>query len=273
MDVIIKESYEEISRYGANILAVEIRNNPDINLGLATGNTWLGVYKELIRIHNEEELDFSKVTTFNLDEYYGIGIDFNKSPKEDQSYARFMHENFFRHVNINQENTHIPDGLVLLENLDDYCEGYENEIKSRGGIDLQILGIGKDGHIGFNEPASSVKSRTRLEILDETTIDTNWEKFYRKAGGKKEDMPYFAITMGIGTILESKRGILMASGEEKAEIIAKALEGPLTAQITASYLPIYHPSLTVLLDEAAASKLERYEHYKHVEELKRKFLK
>ncbi len=277
MEVLIKPNYEGLSNYAAEIIANQIKEKPSSVLGLATGSTPTGTYSELIKMH-KKGLDFSEVSSFNLDEYLGIGIDLTKPPEQDQSYVRFMYENLFKHINIKPENTFVPDGKISIENgkinlkkLEDYCEFYEAEIKKRGGIDIQILGIGVDGHIGFNEPGSSLYSRTRLEALDKSTLEINWEKVYKKAGGKKEDMPHFAITMGVGTILEARHLLLLANGESKAEILAEALEGPITSQITASYLQ-FHPNLTVVADEEAAAKLSRRKHYRHVEELKRKFL-
>jgi len=271
MEIMIKSDYEEMSHFTAQIIANQIREKPNSVIGLATGSTPLGTYKKLIQMYKEEGLDFKEVSTFNLDEYFGIGIDLSKSPECDQSYARFMYENLFRHVNLNPDNTFVPNGRINGKNIEDYCREYEEKMKRRGGVDMQILGIGLDGHIGFNEPGSSLYSRTRLEFLDESTLEINWEKFYKKAGGKKEDMPHFAITMGIGTIFEAGHLLLLANGESKSEILKHALEGPITSQITASYLQL-HPKLTVLLDEQAANKLQRYNYYKHVEELKTKFL-
>jgi len=256
MEVIIKPNYEELSKYAAEIISRQIQEKPNSVLGLATGSTPEGLYKEIVRMRKEKALDFSKIVTFNLDEYYGLAID------SKQSYACFMHENLFKHININQENAHIPDGKIPLQEIENYCRQYENKIKENRGIDLQILGIGIDGHIGFNEPGSSLYSRTRLVVLDKTTIDTNWEKFFKKDGIAKENASSFAITMGIGTIFEAGRILLMASGKSKADIVAKFIEGPVTSQVPASFLQL-HPNVSVILDEDAASKLQRYEHYKY----------
>ena len=253
MEIIIKENYEEMSKAAANIIAKLIKAKPGCVLGFATGGTPIGTYKELIRMHKEEGLDFLSVKTFNLDEYLGIGIDLAKSYEQDQSYARFMHEELFKHINIKKENIHIPDGLA--KDPEKFCAWYEEEIKKVGGIDLQLLGIGGDGHWAFNEPGSSLASRTRVQSLAKQTLDDNYESFYKKAGIKKEDMPHFAITMGIGTILESKYALMIANGAKKAEIIAKALEGFITSQITATAIQMHPGKVTVILDSGAASKL------------------
>ncbi|MCM8784672.1 MAG: glucosamine-6-phosphate deaminase [Candidatus Omnitrophica bacterium] len=258
MRVIIKKNYEEMSKEAAKIVKDLIQKKENCVLGLATGSTPVGLYKELIRMHKEEGLDFSKVITFNLDEYYGL------SPDHPQSYRYFMDINLFNHINIKKDNTNVPDGKVPIEKIEQYCEWYEDMIKKVGGIDLQVVGIGGDGHIGFNEPGSSLNSRTRLVALDEQTIKDN-SRFFDKI----EDVPRFAITMGVGTILEAKEIILLANGEKKAEIVAKAIEGPITSQISASVLQL-HPKVTIILDEEAASKLKRKEYYKFASEAEKK---
>jgi glucosamine-6-phosphate deaminase len=213
---------------------------------------------------------FSSMTVLeNLDEYLGVGIDLDKPYDQDQSYARFMYEELFRHINIKKENIHIPDGLA--ENPQQYCEWYEEQIKKLGGIDLQILGIGGDGHWGFNEPGSSLASRTRVQALTQQTLDDNYEAFYKKAGIDRSKMPHFAITMGIGTILETKNIIMLANGKKKAEVVAKALEGPVTSQITASAIQLHPGGITVVLDKEAASKLQNIDYYKHVENMKKEY--
>ncbi|MDD3818736.1 MAG: glucosamine-6-phosphate deaminase [Actinomycetota bacterium] len=253
MDIIIKENYDEMSKCAADIIANCIKSKPSCVLGLATGSTPLGTYRELIKIHREEGLDFSQVRTFNLDEYLGIGMDLSKPYEEDQSYARFMYEEFFKYINIKKENIYIPDGLT--KEPEKFCQWYEDMIKKAGGIDLQLLGIGGDGHIGFNEPGSSFSSRTRVIPLTEQTLNDNYESFYRKAKIKKEDMPHFAITMGIGTILEAKQLLMIASGKKKAKVIARALQGPVTTEVPASALQIFNGKVTVVLDREAASEL------------------
>jgi len=204
-------------------------------------------------MYRDGDLDFSQVKTFNLDEYLGIGIDFNKPYEMDQSYARFMYEELFKHVNIKKENIYIPDGLT--KEPEKFCQWYEDMIKKAGGIDLQLLGIGVNGHIGFNEPGTPFSSRTRVVPLTEQTVDDNYESFYRKANIKKEDMPHFAITMGMGTILEAKQLLMIASGKKKAKVVAEALQGPVTTRIAASALQIFNGKVTVVLDKEAASEL------------------
>lgn len=253
MRVIITKDYNEMSRKAAKIIAEQISRKPNSVLGLATGSTPLGAYKELIRIHKEEDLDFSKIITFNLDEYYGL------APTHPQSYHYFMFENLFNHININPKNVHIPDGLA--KDVEAFCEQYEAEIKKASGIDLQLLGIGRDGHIAFNEPGSPLMGRTRQVALAEETVKDN-ARFFKS----EEEVPRLAITMGCGTIMEAKKIILLANGEGKADAVAATIEGPITSQITASILQM-HPNVTIIIDEAAASKLKRKSYYKHVEKL------
>lgn len=253
MRVIIEKDYETASRRGAEFVAEIVRNKPDAVLGLATGSTPLGLYVELIRLHQEEGLDFSKVTTFNLDEYYGL------LPGHDQSYHYFMQSNLLDHINISPAKINVPSGLA--SNVEAFCENYERMIADAGGIDVQILGIGVDGHIAFNEPGSSLSSRTRLKTLTEETIEDNARFFSRP-----EEVPRFAITMGIGTILEARKCIMLASGLRKAAVIAEAVEGPVTAQITASALQL-HSDVIVIVDEEAGSSLKRRNYYLHVERM------
>src|SRR5579872_4176984 len=203
MLLILKPDKEQLGRAGAHIVAGAIRRDPKIRLGLATGSTMITFYKELVRLHREESLDFSGIVSFNLDEYLGLPA------THPESFHYFMHENLFRHVNAKPENIHIPDGSVS-ENYDRYCSSYEQAIRDAGGIDLQILGIGRNGHIGFNEPTSSLGSRTRIKVLTKETIDDN-----RKSFQPGEKVPECAVTMGIGTILEARRILLLASGRRK----------------------------------------------------------
>lgn len=254
MNVIIMEDYHEMSRRAAEIIADLVQKKPDCVLGLATGGTPIGTYKELIRMHREG-LDFSQIKTFNLDEYLSVGLDLSKPYSEDQSYARFMYEELFSHINIREENIHIPDGLT--KDPEEFCKTYEEEIKKAGGIDLQLLGIGGDGHWAFNEPGSSLSARTRVEALTKKTLDDNYEAFYKNAGVSREEMPHYAITMGIGTILEAKSVLMLANGNKKAEIVAKALEGPVTEEVTASAIQLHKGSATVVLDIGAAAKLSK----------------
>ena len=214
-------------------------------LGLATGSTPVGVYAELVRLHREEGLSFRQVVTFNLDEYFPMRQD------ELQSYVRFMREHLFDHIDIDPQNVHIPDGTLAEEQVDDYCRRYEEAIRDAGGIDLQLLGIGRTGHIGFNEPGSGRDSRTRLITLDRVTRRDAASDFFGD-----EFVPRRAITMGVGTILAARQVVLMAFGEGKAGVVAKAVEGDVSAIIAASFLQT-HPRATFVLDEAAADGLVR----------------
>lgn len=247
MEVCIYRAYEEMSRAAAHEVADVLNAKPNAVLGMATGSTPLGVYLELVKMHQRGEIDFSHVTTFNLDEYVGLPI------THAQSYHHFMHENFFRHVNIPPQNIHIPSGTTT--NYRAFCDWYEKRIVECGGIDIQILGIGSDGHIAFNEPTSSLSSRTRLKTLAKQTIDDNARFFERP-----EDVPIYAITMGVGTIIDARRIVLLANGANKAEAVAAAVEGPVTSMITASALQL-HPSAKMFLDEKAAGKLKMREYY------------
>lgn len=258
-----------MSRYAAGIIAGLIRSKPDCVLGMATGSTPIGTYRELIRMHRDEGLDFSNVRCFNLDEYLGIGLDLSKPYNEDQSYARFMYEELFKNINIKKENTSVLDGRA--KDPGKLCKWYEDEIKRAGGIDLQLLGIGGDGHWAFNEPGSSLASRTRVQALTKQTLDDNYEMFYKNAGTAREDMPHFALTMGIGTILEARNIMMLASGIKKAEVVAKALEGPVTSQITASAIQLHSGGITVVLDKDAASRLVYADRYAHVEALRKRY--
>lgn len=264
MRVLIRKDYEEMSREAANIVGSLVRKKPNCVLGLATGSTPVGLYKELARMHKEEGLDFSQVTTFNLDEYYGLSAD------HPESYRYFMNKNLFDHINIKKENTHVPDGTVSLDKVEEHCQEYEKMIKEAGGIDLQVLGIGGDGHIAFNEPGSSLGSRTRLIALDEQTRQDN-SRFFDSI----DEVPRAALTMGVGTILEARRLLFLANGTKKAEVVAKAIEGPVTNQITASALQL-HPCVITILDEEAASNLARKDYYLYAErmfeELGKKFV-
>jgi glucosamine-6-phosphate deaminase len=258
MLVLLNSGYEEMSREAARIVAGTVRSKPNATLGLATGSTTVGMYKELARLHQEQGLDFSRVITFNLDEYLGLAAE------HPQSFHCFMRENFFTHVNVASKNIHIPDGTIGGD-YEEYCAAYERAIREAGGIDLQILGIGRNGHIGFNEPTSSFGSRTRLKVLTNETIEDN-----RKFFGAGEEMPQCAITMGIGTILEAKRILLLATGAAKAETVAEAIEGPITASLTASCLQL-HPDVTFVIDETAGARLKQRDYYRRVMEMTARF--
>jgi glucosamine-6-phosphate deaminase len=241
MLVYIKENYDAMSKEGARIVAELVRKKPNCVLGFATGSTPLGMYKELIRLHKNEGLDFSKITTFNLDEYVGL------PPEHDQSYHYFMWENLFMHINVDRRFVHIPMGMA--QDIDTFCEWYEEQIQKAGGIDLQILGIGANGHIAFNEPGSSLGSRTRIKTLTGTTRETN-ARFFKNP----HEVPEYAITMGVGTIMDAKELLLLASGESKADAIAATCEGPITAKWPATIVQM-HRYAFVIVDKAAASKL------------------
>lgn len=250
MEIIIQPTPEAASFIGAHIIANLMRANPTCVLGLATGSTPLLMYRELVRMHREEGLDFSGVTTFNLDEYVGL------PPEHPQSYHAFMWENLFQHVNISRERIHIPNGMA--KDIPDECRRYEEAIERAGGIDLQVLGIGTDGHIGFNERSSSLASRTRIKTLTEQTRRDNARFF-----GKPEDVPMHVITAGVGTIMAARQVLLFAFGENKARAVAEAVEGPITAMNPASILQM-HEVAKALLDEPAASKLALSDYYRWV---------
>lgn len=250
MEVIITASPVEASAQAARIAAGVVRAKPGAVLGLATGSTPLRFYDELAGMHARGKLDLAQVTTFNLDEYTGLG------PQHPQSYAWFMREHFFSRVNIAPERIHIPDGLA--RDIPAHCAEYEAAIRAAGGIDLQLLGVGSDGHIGFNEPSSSLGSRTRLKTLNERTIRDNARFF-----ASPEEVPRHVITMGVGTILEARRCLVLAFGEAKAAAVAAMVEGPVTADVPASALQ-FHASCTLIVDEPAASRLKRAEYYRWV---------
>jgi glucosamine-6-phosphate deaminase len=254
MLLVLQPGKNELGREAARMVGNSVGRNPALRLGLATGSTTVGMYKELVRLHREEILDYSQVVTFNLDEYLGL------SATHSQSFHHFMQQNFFAHVNIPAANIHIPDGTIN-GHYERYCCSYEQAIRDAGGIDLQILGIGRNGHIGFNEPTSSLGSRTRLKVLSKETIDDN-----RKVFEPGEKVPECAITMGIGTILEAKRILLLASGPSKAAAIAQAIEGPVTASVTASALQL-HPDVTFIVDEQAGAQLKHHDYYRRVLEM------
>ncbi len=250
MEIIINPDPESAARRAADIVCGLLGNNSHAVLGLATGSTPLPLYRELIDRHRRGEVDFGEATTFNLDEYVGL------APEHPCSYRAFMRANLFDHINVPPAQIHIPDGLA--ENIEDYCRSYDEAIRRAGGIDLQILGIGKNGHIGFNEPSSSLASRTRIKTLSEQTIRDNARFF---ASGEK--VPRHVITMGVGTILESRRCIMMAFGESKAGAVAAMVEGPVTAMVPASALQL-HPRVHVFVDEPAAALLTRSDYYRWV---------
>jgi len=254
MEVIIRETYDEMSQVAARMISDQLLRKPNSVLGLATGSTPIAVYRELVRLHREEGLDFSQIKTFNLDEYLGL------APTHPQSYRYFMNNHLFDHVNIPRGNIRFPYGHAHA--VETFCEWYEAEIERCGGIDIQLLGVGTDGHIAFNEPGSSLGSRTRLKTLTEQTVRDN-ARFFDDI----DQVPRFAITMGVGTILESKKICVLASGMGKADIVAQAIEGPVTASVTASALQL-HRDVVVIVDADAACKLARADYYRWVHDQK-----
>jgi glucosamine-6-phosphate deaminase len=250
MEAIIRPTADSAALLVKRIIAGELRRNPSLVLGLATGRTMEAVYRLLVEKHRGDKLDFSLCRTFNLDEYVGL------PPTDPHSYRYYMTERLFSKVNLDRRNTHLPDGMA--KDLDAECLAYEEKIKRCGGIDLQILGIGKAGHIGFNEPLSALRSRTRVKTLSPVTVEQNAGFF-----GGTDKIPRRAITMGVGTILDCRRCILLATGSSKAEVIAKAVEGPITSMISATALQL-HPRCTVVVDEEAAAKLREADYYRWV---------
>ncbi|NLV88240.1 MAG: glucosamine-6-phosphate deaminase [Tissierellia bacterium] len=238
MKIFIEKNYEEMSKKAAEIFIDAIKEKPNIILGLATGSTPIGLYKELIRAHKEEGLDFSKVTSFNLDEYVGL------SPDHPSSYGYYMREELFDHINIPKENAHVPNGKA--ENLEEYCKEYDEMIEKAGGIDIQLLGVGENGHIAFNEPDESLSIGTNIVKLTDNTIEVN-SRFFDSI----EEVPKTAISMGIGGILKAKKIVLLANGKKKAPVIKKLLNTDrVTTKFPVSFL-LLHPDVTVIVDEEA----------------------
>ena len=235
MKLIETATYEKLSRSAANLISAQVILKPDSVLGLATGSSPLGTYRQLIDWYKKGDVDFDKVISINLDEYVGL------SAKDEQSYRRFMNENFFDHINICQENTFVPDGCA--KNLDAACEAYDAHIEAVGGIDLQLLGIGLDGHIGFNEPDDVFVKNTHVVTLDPSTIKANARFFVNE-----EQVPRRAITMGMVSIMQAKKIVLIANGAAKRDILEKAFFGPITPRIPASILQL-HPDITVIYSE------------------------
>ncbi|MCF7853475.1 MAG: glucosamine-6-phosphate deaminase [Candidatus Pacebacteria bacterium] len=254
MEVIMERSAQSAAQLAAEQVACQITKNPQSVLGLATGRTMEPVYAKLCEFHEKYGLDFSQVRTFNLDEYVGLPSD------HEQSYRTYMNNHLFNRVNIDLTNTRVPNGMA--DDLEAECQRYENEIKESGGLDLQLLGIGRSGHIGFNEPSAALYSRTRVEVLTRVTLMQNGPLF-----GGSAKMPHHAITMGIATILEARKCIMLVTGTETADVLAKAIEGPVTATVPASVLQ-FHPRVTVVLDSLAAVNLSHKEYYRWAQEQK-----
>ena len=244
MQIYRAKDYHDMSRKAANIISAQVIMKPSCVLGLATGSAPIGTYRQLIEWYEKGDLDFAHVTSVNLDEYKGLSGD------NDQSYRYFMNHNFFSHINIPMERTFVPNGLE--KNSDAACAAYNEIIRSCGGIDLQLLGLGHNGHIGFNEPGEAFEKETHCVDLTESTIEAN-KRFFEK----EEDVPRQAYTMGIKNIMQARKILLVVSGEDKADILAQVLEGPITPQVPASILQL-HNDVTVVADEAALSKLTRY---------------
>jgi len=242
MKILVVKNYDEMSKVAAKELAEVISKKPEATLGLATGGTPVGMYKELIDMHKNNSLDFSKVTTVNLDEYVGL------SGEHDQSYRYFMDSNLFNHVNIRKEYTYVPNGLA--EDMLKECVNYDKRIEELGGIDVQVLGIGSNGHIGFNEPSDTLSLGTHVTDLAESTIEANSRYFV-----SKEEVPTKALTMGLGAIMKAKKILLMVSGESKAEIMDKVVNGKITTQVPASFLQM-HKDVVLIIDEDAARKIK-----------------
>ncbi len=232
MRIIEAKDYNDLSRKAANVISAQVILEPCCVLGLATGSTPIGTYKQLIDWYNKGDIDFSRIKSINLDEY--IGLD----DQNEQSYRYFMNTNFFDHINIDKKNTYVPNGMATDAEAE--CKRYDSLINSVGGIDLQLLGIGHDGHIGFNEPGAAFEKTTHVVTLNEMTIKANARFFKSEA-----DVPHAAITMGIKSIMQAKRLLLIANGPDKKDIVEKALYGPVTPNVPASILQ-FHPNLTVV---------------------------
>ena len=241
MKIYMTEDYQTMSRKAANILSAQIILKPNSVLGLATGSTPIGMYKQLVIWYEKGDLDFAQIKTVNLDEYVGL------EPTHEQSYRYFMQNNLFDHVNINPANTNVPDGLVADPQAE--CDWYNQVIRKLGGIDIQVLGIGHNGHIGFNEPGNAFELETHVVDLSERTIQAN-ARFFASA----DEVPRQAMTMGIKSIMMAKKILMLVSGDDKAEAVWKAFAGPVTPQVPASILQL-HPYVTLVGDKAALSKL------------------
>lgn len=242
MKVVVTKDYTEMCKQASRIFAAQITLKPDSVLGLATGSTPVGMYKELIQMYNENRIDFSRVKTVNLDEYAGLSGD------NDQSYRYFMNHNLFDHININKENTNVPNGTA--SDLEAECAHYEQVVESMGGVDIQLLGIGNNGHIAFNEPCGEFPEKTHVVDLTQNTIEANARFF-----NSMDEVPKKALTMGIGTIMKAKKIILLANGTKKAQTIHDMVYGPITPNVPASVLRL-HPDVTVFVDEEAGALLK-----------------
>ena len=241
MRIYREKDYDAMSRRAASIIAAQVVSKPDCVLGLATGSTPIGAYKQLVKWYEQGDLSFAEVRSVNLDEYYGL------APDHDQSYRYFMQDNLFNHVDIEPGNTNVPGGLA--EDAAEECQRYEQKVAELGYADLQLLGLGRNGHIGFNEPCDCFPVMTHLVDLTESTIEAN-ARFFASA----DDVPKQALTMGIGTIMKARKILVVVSGEDKADAVCKAFSGPICPEVPASILQL-HPDVTLVGDEAALSKL------------------
>ncbi|SHJ51165.1 glucosamine-6-phosphate deaminase [Clostridium amylolyticum] len=242
MKIIIVKDYDEMSKVGADLIAEVINKKPEAILGLATGSSPEGLYSELIKKNKNNEIDFSNITTVNLDEYVGL------SGEHPQSYRCFMNDKLFNHINIDKERTFVPNGLA--KDIEEECNNYDKKIEELGGIDIQLLGIGNNGHIAFNEPAKELSYGTHLTGLTESTIKAN-SRFF----ASMDEVPKTALTMGIGSIMRAKKIVLIASGESKGEAIAQLVSGKITTEVPATMLQV-HPDVTLVVDEAAAKLIK-----------------
>ena len=241
MKIYAADDYKGMSRKAASIIASQVTLKPDSVLGLATGSTPIGMYQQLVEWHKEGDLSFAAVKTVNLDEYVGL------APDHDQSYRYFMNDNLFNHVDIDKQNTHVPNGLAADPAAE--CARYDQVVEEMGGVDIQVLGMGHNGHIGFNEPADHFPLGTNLVDLQESTINANARFF-----ASKDEVPKQAMTMGIHTIMKAKKILVVVNGEGKADIVKKAFTGPVTPQVPASILQL-HPDVVLVGDKAALSKI------------------
>lgn len=242
MKILKAKDYSQMSRMAANIISAQVIMKPDCVLGLATGSTPIGAYDQLIRWYEKGDLDFSQVTSVNLDEYKGL------SPENDQSYRYFMNEHLFKHVNIRADHTYVPNGLE--PDADKACRDYNEVMTACGGVDLQLLGLGHNGHIGFNEPCEEFEKETHCVDLAQSTIDAN-SRFF----ASMDEVPKQAYTMGIKTIMQARKILIVVSGADKADIVKEAFFGPITPQVPASALQL-HSDVILVADEAALSKID-----------------
>ncbi len=258
MRIVVLEDADAVAAFGANHIIEGIHRKPEITLGLATGSSPVRLYQNLIQVNQEHKVSFQKVSTFNLDEYLGL------DGEHPQSYRYFMNEQLFNHIDIDLNNTHVPNGAA--KNPLSACEEYEQAIRNRGGIEIQLLGIGRNGHIGFNEPTSSLSSRTRVKTLTKDTVDAN-----RRFFAEGEFQPRLSLTMGISTIMEAQEILLIATGAGKAEAIKNTIEGPVSAFCPASILQM-HAKVVVVIDKAAAQELKDVSFYEYIEQEQQRLL-